>query len=186
MQPATSEAGLCTYAETDDRALVRQTLGGNRSAFGALVGRYQKPLFNTALRMTGNGEEAKDITQTAFVKAYEKLETFKSDYRFFSWLYRILINEALNCLRARDRYREITPVTPSPGPNPEEAYERSQTCDQVQKALLHLTVDYRTAILLRYYEDMSYQEMSYVLHIPEKTVKSRLYKARRKLADLLQ
>jgi len=184
--PPTSGTGECTYAEADDRALVEQTLNGNKSAFGVLVGRYQKPLFNTALRMTGDGEEAKDITQTAFVKAYERLGTFKPKYRFFSWLYRILINETLNCLRVRDRYQEIAESTPSPDPDPEEVYERSQVRHQIQKALLDLSADYRTVILLRYYEDMTYQEMSYVLCIPEKTVKSRLYTARRILADHLQ
>ena len=94
--------------DTDDAAVVARCLAGEHNAYEAIVTRYQKGLFNVALRMLGNYEDARDATQTAFIKAYEHLDSFNPEQRFFSWLYRILKNECLNALRAR---RPAEPVS---------------------------------------------------------------------------
>ncbi len=145
--------------------------------------RYQRGLFNVALRMLGNYEDARDATQAAFIKAYEHLDTFDRDQRFFSWLYRILKNECLNVLRAR---RPSEPVSlglhAGDREDPVEARERQQA---VQAALMELTVEYREVVVLRHFTDLSYDEIAATLGIPAKTVKSRLYTARQQLGDRL-
>ena len=89
------------FPQDEDAALVRQTLAGDSDAFGVLVTRYQRVLYTVAFRMLGNAEDARDVTQDAFVKAYQRLSTFDPSYRFFSWMYRILVNECLNTVRSR-------------------------------------------------------------------------------------
>jgi RNA polymerase sigma-70 factor, ECF subfamily len=169
--------------DTDDAAVAERCLAGDPDAFEVIVTRYQRGLFNVALRMLGNYEDARDATQTAFIKAYEHLETFDSDQRFFSWLYRILKNECLNSLRGR---RPTEPVSPGlqagDESDPVEARERHQA---VQAALMALTVEYREVVVLRHFTDLSYDEIAAMLEIPPKTVKSRLYTARQQLGDRL-
>ncbi|HWP71987.1 MAG TPA: sigma-70 family RNA polymerase sigma factor, partial [Gemmatimonadaceae bacterium] len=94
--------------DTDDAAVVARCLAGEHNAYEAIVSRYQKGLFNVALRMLGNYEDARDATQTAFIKAYEHLDSFNPEQRFFNWLFRILKNECLNSLRGR---RAAEPVS---------------------------------------------------------------------------
>ena len=182
----TFRAVPCTSHEVDDRRRVEQVLLGDNSGFTTIVDRYYGSLFNLALRMTGDTEEAKDVVQVAFVKVYEKLSSFDQRQKFFSWIYRIAVNETLNRLRTRQRFTELETDTICPGPSPEEELEKAQLCCQVRRAILSLSGEYRAVIVLRHYHDMSYQEMGFVLKIPEKTVKSRLYTARQTLAGLLK
>src|SRR5882762_2699539 len=91
----------------DEDDLVQRTLAGDREAFGSLVEAYQRVVFNLALRMVGDAEDARDVTQTVFVKAYQKLSTFDQRNRFFSWLYRIGINESINLLHRRKSREEL-------------------------------------------------------------------------------
>jgi len=170
----------------DDAAVVRRCLDGDTAAFAALVDRYQKPLFNTALRMTGNYEEAQDIAQTVFVKAYMKLDTYRAEHKFFSWIYRMLVNESISALKQRKYTQAVDPDQIVGGKTPEEERHINEVNNNIQKALVELNFDYRLVIVLRYFNDMSYSEMSHVLDIPEKTVKSRLYTARQRLAEILQ
>src|SRR5262245_60126107 len=89
------------FPRDEDAELVRRSLAGETTAFGVLVTRYQKVLYTVAIRMLGNAEDARDATQDAFVKAYQRLGTYDPAYRFFSWIYRILVNECLNMIRGR-------------------------------------------------------------------------------------
>jgi RNA polymerase sigma-70 factor (ECF subfamily) len=173
-------------SEMDDAAVVRQCLEGNTALFGTLIDRYQKPLFNTALRMTGDYEEARDIAQTVFVKAYMKLDTYRAEHKFFSWIYRMLVNESIGYLKQRKNYQALSPDILSDGKTPEEEHQSHEVSNTIQEALIELQFDYRLVIVLRYFNDMTYSEMSQVLEIPEKTVKSRLYSARQLLAKSLQ
>lgn len=169
--------------DTDDVAVVARCLDGEHNAYEAIVSRYQKGLFNVALRMLGNYEDARDATQTAFIKAYEHLDTFNPEQRFFNWLYRILKNECLNVLRARRPSEPVSLALPAGHDgDPVEARERHQA---VQAALLALSVDYREVVVLRHFTDLSYDEIAATLGIPSKTVKSRLYTARQQLGDML-
>lgn len=170
--------------EDNSRDLVNRCLLGDADAFGMLVTQYQFAMYNTVLRIVGDPDEAKDITQTAFIKAWEKLNTYKPEHRFFSWLYRIMINEALNSVRSAKVRMELKPDTVYVAPADEEMI-RQEESDGISRAIGQLSPDYKAVILMRHFEDLSYREMSNILEIDEKTVKSRLYSARMKLRDLL-
>ena len=171
-------------SDTEDLDLVRQTLAGQTEAFGTLVTRYQKVMFTVALRMLGNQEDARDATQDAFVKAYQRLGSFDGKYRFYSWLYRILVNECLNANRDRKPEQALDADVAGSG-TPFDATLESERREQIQLALLRLSPEYRTVIVLRHFAGQSYDEIAESLAIPEKTVKSRLYSARQRLGELL-
>lgn len=169
----------------DDRLIVKLVLDGDVDAFGVLVERYQRPLFNAALRMVGDADEAKDVVQTAFVRAYDKLDSYKPQYKFFSWVYRIMVNRSLNVLAQRKPYEPLDSAIVSRAPSPEQEAEAADLEAQVQEALLQIAPHYREVIVLRHFLDLSYREMAEALDVPEKTVKSRLFTARRLLSGLL-
>ena len=168
----------------DDVALVRRCLAGETAAFEGLVTGYQRLAFKVALRMLGDYEDARDATQNTFVKAFEKLRTYDERYRFFSWIYRILINECLNLRRARHPAEELSVEEPSRGASPDsiEAAERRR---DVRAALLSLPVHYREVIVLRHFAQMSYDEIGETIGVPVKTVRSRLHTARQQLTRQL-
>ena len=169
--------------DTEDAAAVGRCLGGERNAYEAIVTRYQRGLFNVALRMLGNYEDARDATQNAFIKAYEHLDSFNPEQRFFNWLFRILKNECLNVLRGRRPSQPVSLGLPAGNAaDPVEVRERHQA---VQAALLALSMEYREVIVLRHFTDLSYDEIAATLGIPAKTVKSRLYTARQQLGEML-
>jgi RNA polymerase sigma-70 factor, ECF subfamily len=167
-------------ADEQDRALVRRFLEGRRDAAGALVDRYQTPLFNVALRMLGNVQDAEDVTQTVFLNAFLKLGTYDPRFRFFSWIYRMTVNESLNLLkRGKPTVTlEDAPEVQAPGAAPDRGAE---AVDLVGKALMSLKPDDRAVVVLRHFVSFSYQEIAAVLEIPVRTVKSRLYTARERL-----
>jgi RNA polymerase sigma-70 factor, ECF subfamily len=171
-------------SDTEDLALVRQSLAGHNEAFGALVTRYQKVMYTVALRMVGNPEDARDATQDAFVKAYQRLASFDPKYRFYSWMYRILVNECLNVNRDRKPEQALDENTEGSG-TPFDTTLEAERREQIQLALLRLTPEYRTVVVLRHFAGQSYAEIAEALAIPEKTVKSRLYSARQRLGELL-
>ena len=170
--------------DEDDRALVARTAAGDTSAFEGLVLRYQRVLFSVALRMLGDRADAADATQAAFVKAYQKVGSFDPRYRFFSWIYRILLNECLNARRDR-RPWETVPETLIASADPLAQVEAGERRRRVQLALLALPADYRQVIVLRHFADLQYDDIAEVLGIPARTVKSRLYTARQRLLELL-
>lgn len=160
-------------------------MDGHSEAFDGLVDRYQRPLYNTALRMTGDSEEARDITQEAFVKAYERLSEYKPEHKFFSWVYRILINDTLNHLKQRKLTQGLDADYISQERLPDEEFDARRRSELIEHALRALSFEQRIVIVMRHFNDMSYLEMSTILSLPEKTVKSRLYSARQNLAALL-
>jgi RNA polymerase sigma-70 factor (ECF subfamily) len=171
-------------ADPDDLELVRQSLAGRTEAFGVLVNRYQKVMYTVALRMLSNPEDARDATQDAFVKAYQHLATFDSRYRFYSWMYRILVNECLNVNRDRRSEEPLDPYAAGAG-SPFETALASERVVQINMALERLSPEYRAVVVLRHFAGQSYGEIAEALSIPEKTVKSRLYSARQQLGELL-
>ena len=168
-------------SNADDNDLVRATLAGDRDAFDELVDRYQRPLFNMALRITGNREDALDVSQTAFLKAYDNLKRFKPAHRFFSWLYRIGMNEALDVVGRRRKTVQLDQETPTPAAGPEAEYWGNQAGRRLQAALMELNPAYRAVIVLRHLHGLSYREIGEVVEAPARTVKSRLFTARREL-----
>lgn len=173
-------------SEPDDNQLVRECLGGDEHAFETLLLRYQRPVFNAVLRMVRDRDEASDLTQTAFLKAFEQLASFNSGNKFFSWLYRIAINEALNHLKRSRRQEPLDGDWASEDRDPERTLVGVETSRLVQDALMRISPDSRAVLILRHFHDCSYEEMALVLGIPEKTVKSRLFSARHRLRELLE
>jgi RNA polymerase sigma-70 factor (ECF subfamily) len=172
------------HQSVDDAALVRRCLDGETAAFEPLVAEYQRLAFTVAVRMLGDYEDARDATQNTFVKAFEKLGTYDPEYRFFTWLYRILVNECLNVRRGRHAVEELS-STQQVETNPRDAVETAECRRDVRAALLALPVHYREVIVLRHFAQMSYEEMSVAIGVPLKTVKSRLHTARQQLTRRL-
>lgn len=165
---------------------VRKCRKGDRDAMEALIRQYEKPVFNVALRMLGNGEDAADVTQTTFLRVFEKLDQFDQSRRFFSWIYRIAVNEAINELNRR-KHRGPLPETSAASPDlPHEAAVASELRHEVQVVLMELKEDHRAVIALRYFTECSYSEIGDILGVAEKTVKSRLFTARKELRQHLQ
>ncbi len=171
--------------EHDDSTLVKRIVAGDQVAFSEIVDKYQSPIFNAAFRIINNYDDAVDITQTVFIKAYEKLQSFKSKYKLFSWLYRIAINEALNFKNRRKQFESIDEEHIADEDPSNEFSDQSDINTVVQQALMKLSEDHRIVIILYHFQNLSYKEMSYVLDIPEKTVKSRLFTARKVLKEIL-
>lgn len=178
-----SDGAAYVGQDADDLAAVRQCLDGNRAAFTPIVERYHRVLYTVAVRMLGNAADAEDAAQDAFVKAYEKLRSFDQTRRFFSWIYRILLNE---CYDVRRHRRPTEPVGPAllVGADPDEleAKERRQ---RVQAAIVRLPAIYREVVVLRHFTELSYDEIGEVLHVKATVVKSRLHDARRMLSAML-
>jgi RNA polymerase sigma-70 factor (ECF subfamily) len=168
-----------------DEDLVARCLRGDAGAFEPIVARYERVLYNAAYRMLGDREEARDVAQGALVKAYEKLASFDPHYRFFSWIYRIVINEALN---ARSRRPPVSPLVAEAvaAGGQEDALVSRERSDCLQEALLRLSTDDRQVIVLRHFAELSYAEIGETLGLAEKTVKSRLHEARQRLGKLLE
>ncbi|MEN8005939.1 MAG: sigma-70 family RNA polymerase sigma factor [Candidatus Krumholzibacteriota bacterium] len=161
-----------------DIHLAIQFQNGDRKAFTMLVARYEKPIFNTAYRMVRNAEDAADITQIAFVKAFEKIHTFNPSFKFFNWLYKIAVNETINLINRRKRRREFEYDPPARIASPEDDLELNEMGSYLHKALDAMNHEQRIVIVLKHLLLLPYAEIAEILDIPEKTVKSRLFSAR--------
>lgn len=161
-----------------DHELIDRCRQGDRVALGQLVNEYERPIYNAAYRVLGNPDDAADVTQVVFLKVFERLDQYNPKFKFFSWIYRIAINEAINHRnRTRNEQTLEEDQFVSAG-GPESKLNSEQLADLVQDGLMKLQEDYRVVVVLRHFSDLSYRDISDVLHIPEKTVKSRLYSAR--------
>jgi len=167
-----------------DRKLIEASRAGNDRAFGDLVKKYQKPIFNLALQMTGRYDEACDITQNTFIKAFSNLDSYKPDFRFFSWIYRMALNETINWIKKSCRLEPLDRHLADRTASPEEKCITEQMHNILDRAIARMKIEARVLIVLRYFADLSYREIGYIMEIPEKTVKSRLYSARQQLQSL--
>jgi RNA polymerase sigma-70 factor (ECF subfamily) len=173
--------------------LVAQALAGAQSAFEQIVRRYQRPVVNFIARVTGDRAGAEDLAQETFVKAFRALHTFDTTRRFSSWLLRIAHNTAVDALR-RTRRQEVPLEAGSEtdGPSPEPAappapdpVEQRDLGRALEAGLRHLRPEYRAAMVLRYQESLSFEEISAVMQIPETTARTYVHRARKELAGLL-
>ncbi len=169
----------------DDKKLMERCVKGDRQAFETLLTRYEKPVYNAAYRMLHNPDDARDITQTVFLKVYEHLDQYDPAQRFFSWIYRITLNESINWLKKLSRQEALEHETEDQGDGPEQQADDAQISEGMQAALMMIKSEYRAVIVLKHVLGCSYVEISEVLDIPEKTVKSRLYTARKLLQERL-
>lgn len=173
-----------------ENAMVADVRQGSRQAMEALVKEFQQPVYNAAFRMLGNPDDAADVVQTTFMKVFQRFDQFDPSYRLFSWIYRIAMNETISFSknRSKSRFRDepLNDTEASNDPGPGDSFAADERDHDVQEALLSLSEDYRSVIVLRYFNGCNYAEMGAALGIPEKTVKSRLYSARQLLCTALQ
>jgi len=174
--------------EINEKSLLRRARRGDTNAYGEIVDRYQRLVFYAAYRILGIREDAEDASQETFVRAYQNLRRFDLDRPFGPWIRRIATNLSLNMLRGRrpqDLLEEERDHPAPPALNPEVMAIQSAQREQVHDLLMQLPDHYRAVIVLRHYHDMSYAEMANVLDEPVSTVKSNLFRARRKLAEMM-
>lgn len=172
-----------------DQALVERFRGGDREAFTELMVRYQRPIYNAAFWILRSAEDAHDVAQDVFLKVAERLDEFDSQRRFFSWIYRIAVNQSLNLLRRNGHEEALDDEIDLPGAdsaNPESQASGAELSRGIQRALLSMSTNDRTVIVLRHFSECSYQEIAQILEIDEKTVKSRLFEARHRLREMLK
>ena len=177
--------------------IVRRVLEGDVNAFEDLVTEHEKGVYAIAQRMTGNAEDAADMAQETFIKAYNSLSSFRGDSKFSVWLYRIATNVCLDFLRSRSRKPTVSlSVEADDGEetqmdiadesqSPEQLLERGLTRDAVRRGLKSLSPEYRQILLLREIQGLSYEEIAEALALEVGTVKSRIFRARKRLCAFL-
>jgi len=191
---ATTPAVRPPSVELDvDQEIVAQFRSGDRDAFAKLVQKYQSRVLTLATRILDNRSEAEDVAQDIFVKVFQSLHEFRGASRFSTWLYRITVNHCLNYIRRRTRQQQtLVAAEPeewmqeSPTSNPHRTLEQKERWALVQAKLQVLSPEYRTILLLRDFEGLSYEEIADVLQLESGTVKSRLHRARTELKALLE
>lgn len=187
--------------ELDDLTLVRRCKEGDQHAFRLLVERYQRKVYGAAYGIVKDREEALDIAQDAFVKVHKYLDNFKGDSSFYTWLYRITVNLAIDRLRARNKGEQVEfdeavrqddeasleggVLSSRLGTNPGKSALRRELAEKIEEALSQIPEKHREILLLRELEGMSYEDLARVLKIPKGTVMSRLFHARVKLQKIL-
>jgi RNA polymerase sigma-70 factor (ECF subfamily) len=177
----------------DDQQLIRLTLDGDRDAFGGLVRRYQDRLYNSMVHILRNEAEAEDSVQEAFILALTKLDTFRGQSGFFTWLYRIAYNVAVTRIRRRkptlsieNAHGELRLDLPGDQPLPDAGLLKRERAEQLMQALNRMSEEHRVILVLREMDEMDYAQISEVLELPIGTVRSRLHRARIQLKELLE
>jgi len=185
---------LMEHAHVEDADLVREVLDGNQLSFQLLVERYQGRLFGLARHYTRSTVEVEDIVQDAFLKAYSRLDTFQHQSSFYTWLYRITTNTILDFMKRRGRNPVTTVEDPditvgeAPETNvtrPDARLEAREISEITREVLDEMPEIFRTALILREFEDLSYQEIADQLDISIGTVESRLFRARARFKQKL-
>ncbi len=186
-QPASAQTSAATSADLD-RASVQAALRGDQAAFGDLVTRYQSAVYGMAYRMLGDPTEAEDAAQEVFVRAWNQLHTFQLDRRFSTWLLSIASHYSIDLLRRRKPTAPLDDVAlfvESDDPLPEDVALQGEQAKTVQRLLNTLPDKYRSVTVLRYYNDLSYDEIARLTGLTESAVKTQLHRARRMLAEQL-
>lgn len=186
-------------ARTEDRAVVEAVLAGDPGAYRFLVERYQSRVYALICGMLRDREEARDLTQETFIRAFNNLDRFRLESSFYTWLYRIGMNLAIDHTRKHGRVKSTEfdegiaakgsdgAIDPSHNAlNPARALERKRLHHRIHAALEDLSPEHRQIILLREVEGLSYKEISDTLELPEGTVMSRLFYARKRLQHVLR
>lgn len=181
------------FGTISDQDLVLRTKAGDRSAFEALVGKYQDRAYNVAFQILRHHEDALDVAQEAFARAYVSIGRFRGSAGFYTWLYRILVNLAIDQARARGKKAPIPlddpeSVTAQGGltADPGASLETKEIGERIARAVATLPVQQRIALTLREIEGFSYQEIARVMNCSIGTVMSRLHSARQKLQQMLK
>ena len=188
---------ICEVIDIDEKKLLKKAAAGSAEAFEQLVLTYQTPIYNLCLRMTGNPEDAADMTQESFLKAWRSLEGFHFESAFSTWLYRLASNTCLDFLRSVKRRKQFSLTMedadgetqlldlPDPAPTPEASLLSAEESVLLAAAMRQLDPEQQRILTLRVVNDLSYTEIAAVLDIKEGTVKSRLARARENLRKKL-
>ena len=189
---------VSSLAGIDESALVTQTREGDARAFSELVRRYETKIFRLAQHITQNREDAEDVLQETFLKAYEHLDQFQGNSKFYTWIVRIAVNQALMKLRRRKTDKSVsldetvdtgedtvTREVAAWGENPEEQYSREQLGEILDSAIQGLAPPYRSVFVLRDIDELSTEETAEALGLSVPAVKSRLLRARLQLREKL-
>lgn len=182
--------------EVSEKKIIEKVLGGDANAFEELVLRYEKTVYNLALRMVGDRDDAFDMTQEAFIKAYGSLSSFRGDSKFSVWIYRITTNVCLDFLRSKSRKQQVSLTVsdddedaqldiPDPKADPEQQLIKKISMQSVEEGLKTLPDKQRQILVMRELGGMSYAEIGKALSIEEGTVKSRIFRARKRLCAFL-
>lgn len=185
--------------EKCDKQLIKEAKSGSVEAFEELIKQCQKKVFNIAYKMTGSYDDANELAQEAFIRAYKSINKFKGDSLFSTWIYRITTNVCLDELRKRKNQKvisinedikyndeELKPQIKDESPGPEKIYERKEFKSLVKECIESLPPDYKTVIVLRDIEGFSYEEIAKIINCPEGTVKSRINRARKALREIFK
>lgn len=190
-----SVASIARLAHLPDVELVQTAVAGREASFEELVSRYQRPIAAYVYRMVGDYDSALDLTQEVFIKVYNSLSRYRSEFKFSTWIYKIAHNAAIDHLR-RHAVREHALTGSVDGDRaevaiesrrltPEQESERRERCSEIESVVQLLQPSYRELIVLRHSHDLSYDEIAEVTGLPLGTVKNRLFRAREAMRDLL-
>lgn len=180
-----------TKENCDDANLMVRIRKGDQTAMRELVERYKVKAYHLALGMVGNKDEAFDISQEAFIRVHRSAGKFNPDRQFFPWFYSIIANLSKDCLKRRERWEskqididdnDFLLVVET---NPEKIVLKKEQARNLRKAIMQLDFSSREIVMLKHFRDLSYDRIAEILKIPKGTVMSRLYYARRKLAEIL-
>jgi len=177
-----------------DGELIQTAIRGREDGFEELVRRYQRPITGYIYRMLNNYDASLDVTQEVFIKVYNSLERYSSEYKFSTWIYRIAHNAAIDYMRRNSVNQQSIEAEnadgtyqlqiESPQPNPEQERERSEWRREIETVVKCLPQVYRELILLRHAQDLSYDEIAEVTNLPLGTVKNRLFRAREMMREI--
>ncbi|MGB7062541.1 MAG: sigma-70 family RNA polymerase sigma factor [Candidatus Zixiibacteriota bacterium] len=186
--------GQAPFGQQDDDELILKAQKGDLHSFDVLVGRYQRKIYFLALRMVKGHDAADDIAQETFINAYSAIKSFKIGYSFYTWLYRICMNLSINYLKRRkfvipeSQFEEETSPLErgAAGADPSNHLALKELEDKIEKALDSLPPKFKAVLVLRVYEDLSYEEIAKTLKISIGTVMSRLFRARERMQEILK
>lgn len=176
----------------EEQVWLEQARNGDKVAFGKLIDAYQRPVYNLAYRMLNNSGEAEEAAQEAFIRAYTRLDTYNPNHKFSTWMLSITSNYCIDLLRKRRALLLSIdePLPPHPAlktentKGPEAQMVNQEQQEMVQSLLQELPEDYRQAVVLRYWHDLSYEEIAEMMDTTVSAIKSRLFRARRQLAEI--
>jgi RNA polymerase sigma-70 factor (ECF subfamily) len=170
-----------------DRDLILRARRGDSEAYGELVTRYQRSIFNVCYRILHERVEAEDLAQESFIRAYDRINTFDIEREFGPWIRRVAANVCLNYLESQHKSVELNDERDAgESESPEAVMEVHERSEQIRRALASLPAHYRVIIELRHYQELSYDEIAAELNIPLSDVKSHLFRARKLLAEKLK
>ena len=188
---------MAMFDKHEDLKVIKRCKRGEEAAFAELLGRYRGAIYGLCFRMTRKSEDARDLAQEVFIKVFSLLDRYDESYAFSSWIFRIATNHCIDHLR-RNRMRflsidgqtdkdgeEMEMQLPDKGPSPDRVLERSEAMVRLEEVVADLPPHYRSIILLRHDQDMSYEEIATVLDLPLGTVKARIHRARNLITKML-